>query len=694
MPPTQPRLFIYFLLTGLIALLLLIFKYPTTTNAQQTNPRVLIPSGDSGSASYQGLIDSARGNLIQGYLRILLLPIGEASDPNDIDLLERTEIVQRLERQRLQIEDLCVKSMPAGIPCEIELAPIITREDATSSIVDHVFEQPYSAIFITGDDTRSTLNVMNGTRLELSILEAYQNGEIVAAESGSANILSLAALIGYNDGFGPSDGLNFGAVEVWHSAEQHGLTIGNKEALIDNAVLEENHFARLLNAVLTPDTPNIGIGVENNSGVNIISDSILTLPFGAGPVTIIDAETYQATENIAYEDCAGSPSCFPHFSARNILLHQLAPGLSSYDLEARSHLIANPEPFIQRTFSSLSIPDGYGNVYISGAVEIQPATDPVASELNASITNVDGDIVVFVVDNQDVINTTRIERLYSYYFQRPVRIIVFPTAETGIDLSENEKIAALVMLARPDSTIPAPVLDEINLSWQQGTPLLLTSTAAQLLGRYYAPLRRNMPIAATLNIDRLPTKTGAGMFDFCLTSSLLIGNRWQSVLSTAFQHPDFLSIGLTTDSGLIISPDGAVAAGSGPLVTLDLRRSITESTADGNGVIANGLMDIFIPGERVVPVIANARSIKTPPPTPEIRTPTATQYPTLTPTPTATATQTPTFTPVPTRTRKPSATPLTVPPPANPNTINWMVAIGVLIIVIILFGLLWNRRFL
>jgi cyanophycinase-like exopeptidase len=670
MPPTQPRLFIYTLLTVLFAVFVLILTYPTTTNAQQTKPQVLIPSGESGSASYQGLIDSARSNLIQGYLRILLLPIGEASDPNNIDLLERTEIVQRLERQRLQIEDLCIKSMPTGIPCEIELAPIITREDATSSIVNHVFDQPYSAILITGDEPRSALSVMSGTRLEQSIFEAYQNGDIVAGESSSANILSIAVLIGYNDGFGPSDGLNFGAVEVWHSAEQHGLTFGNKQALIDNAVLEKNHFARLLNAVLTPDTPNIGIGVENNSGVNIISDSILNLPFGAGPVTIIDAETYQATENIAYEDCAGSPVCFPHFSARNILLHQLAPGLSSYDLEARSHLIANPELFIQRSFSTLSIPDGYGNVYISGAVELQPATDPVASELNASITNVDGDIVVFVVDNQDVINTTRIERLYSYYFQRPVRIIVLPTDETGFELSENGNIAALAMLARPDSTIPAAVIDEINTYWQQGTPLLLNSTAAQLLGKYYAPLRRNMPIAATLNIDRLPTKTGAGMFDFCLTSSLLIGNRWQSVLSTAFQHPEFLSIGLTTDSGLILSPDGAVATGRGPLVTLDLRRAILESTADGNGVIANGLLDIFIPGDRVVPIIANARSLKTPPSTPEIRTPTATPFPTLTPTPTATGTQTPTFTPVPTRTRKPSATPLKVPPPANPYTIN------------------------
>jgi len=694
MPPTRSRLFLYLLLSGLSGLFILIFINPPTTNAQQPNQYVLIPSGESGPATYQGIIDSARDNLIQGYLRILLLPIGEASNPNEIDLLERTEIIQHLERQRLQIEDLCVKTMPAGIPCEIELAPIITRQDASSSIVDRFFEKPHSAVLITGDDPLIALNVLGGTRLERDLFEAYQKGEIIAGEGGATNILSTAALIGYNEDFGPYDGFNFGSVDVWHTAEQHGLTFGIKQAIIDHAVLQQNHLTRLLNAVLTADTPNLGIGIEDNSGVNIVSDTILTMPFGASTVTIIDAETYQATENITYEDCGSASVCYPQFSARNILLHQLAPGPYGYDLEARRHSLADPDSFMKRDFSSLSIPKNSGAVYISGAADIHLAADSVSSELKASLTNVEGEILVLLVDYQDNINTTTIERLYSNYFQRPVRIIKLPVQGSDFELLELDNIAAMVLLARPGSTIPAGAFHQINNSWQQGTPLLINSAAAQLLGTSYTPLRQNLPNTSSINIDRIPTKAGASMFDFSLTSSLLIGNRWQSMLSTAFQHPENLSIGLTADSGLILSPDGGIAAGTGPLVVLDYRRSILEQSADGNGAIANGLLDIFLPGERVVPVIANARALKSPPPTPEIRTPTATLPPTLTPTATATATQTPPFTPKPTRTRKPSATPLTVPPSANPITINWMVAIGILIIVIILFGLLWNRRIL
>lgn len=694
MPPTRPRLYLYLLLMGLSGLLVLIFITPLSTNAQQTNPLVLIPSGEGGPASFQGLIDSARNNLIQGYLRILLLPIGEASDPYEIDLLERTEIIQHLERQRLQIEDLCVKTMPAGIPCEIELAPIITRQDASSLIVDRFFEHPHSAILITGDDPRVALTVLGGTNLEQGLFEAYQRGEIIAAESGSTNILSTAVLIGYNEDFGANDGFNFGTVDIWHSAEQHGLTFGIKQAIIDHAVLEDNHLTRLLNAVLTADTPNLGIGVERNSGVNVVSDTILDLPFGAGPVTVIDVETYKAAENISYEDCSNEPTCYPQFSARNILLHQLAPGLSSYDLEARSHLVANPESFIQRDFSSLSIPINNGAVYISGAVEIYLATDPVAPELKESLADVDGEILVLLVDYQDDINTSRIERLYSIYFQRPVRIIKLSGEDSDLELLEFGNTAAVVILAQPGAAIPPMAYHQINNTWQEGTPLLLNSVAAQLLGEYYAPLRQNTPITPMLNIDQLPTKSGAGILDFSLTSSLLIGNRWQSLLSTAFQHPEYLSVGITADSGLILSSDGAVTAGTGPLVVLDYRRSILEQADDGNGIVANGLLDIFLPGERVVPVIANARALKSTPVTPEIRTPTATLPPPFTPTPTATATQTPTFTPIPTRTRKPSATPLTIPPPANPERKSWLVAIGILIIVIILFGLLWNRRIL
>ncbi len=694
MPPTRPRLFLYLLLSGLCGLFILIFINPPTTNAQQPNQYVLIPSGESGPATYQGIIDSARDNLIQGYLRILLLPIGEASNPNEIDLLERTEIIQHLERQRLQIEYLCILTMPAGIPCEIELAPIITRQDASSSIVDRFFEKPHSAVLITGDDPRIALNVLGGTRLERNLFEAYQKGEIMAGEGGSTNIFSTAALIGYNEDFGPYDGFNFGSVDVWHTAEQHGLTFGIKQAIIDHAVLQQNHLTRLLNAVLTADTPNLGIGIEDNSGVNIVSDTILTMPFGASTITIVDAETYQATENITYEDCGSASVCYPQFSARNILLHQLAPGPYSYDLEARRHSLADPNSFMKRDFSSLSIPKNSGAVYISGAADIRLAADSVSSELKASLTNVEGEILVLLVDYQDNISTTTIERLYSNYFQRPVRIIKLPVQGSDFELLELDNIAAMVLLARPGSTIPAGAFHQINNSWQQGTPLLINSAAAQLLGTSYTPLRQNLPNTSSINIDRIPTKAGASMFDFSLTSSLLIGNRWQSMLGTAFQHPENLSIGLTADSGIILSPDGGIAAGTGPLVVLDFRRSILEQAADGNGAIANGLLDIFLPGERVVPVIANARALKSPPPTPEIRTPTATLPPTLTPTATATATQTPTFTPKPTRTRKPSATPLTVPPSANPITINWMVAIGVLIIVIILFGLLWNRRIL
>ena len=214
MLPTRPRLFLYLLLTGLSGLFVNFFINPSLTNAQQPSQHILLLSGEGGSASYQGLIDAARNNLIQGYLRILLVPIGEASDPNEIDLLERTEIIQGLERQRLQIEAICIKSMPAGIPCEIELAPIITREDASSPFVDRVFEQPYSTIVITGDDPRIALNVIGGTQLERRLFEAHQNNVIIAGEGGSTNILSTAVLTGYFNGFGVYDAFKFGSVDV------------------------------------------------------------------------------------------------------------------------------------------------------------------------------------------------------------------------------------------------------------------------------------------------------------------------------------------------------------------------------------------------------------------------------------------------------------------------------------------------
>jgi len=48
--------------------------------------------------------------------------------------------------------------------------------------------------------------------------------------------------------------------------------------------------------------------------------------------------------------------------------------------------------------------------------------------------------------------------------------------------------------------------------------------------------------------------------------------------------------------------------------------------------------------------------------------------------------------PEPTRAPRPTPTPMIIPPPSNPNTIQLLVIFGILVVLVVIFGLLLNRN--
>jgi hypothetical protein len=49
-------------------------------------------------------------------------------------------------------------------------------------------------------------------------------------------------------------------------------------------------------------------------------------------------------------------------------------------------------------------------------------------------------------------------------------------------------------------------------------------------------------------------------------------------------------------------------------------------------------------------------------------------------------------TPEPTRAPRPTSTPIAIPPPSDPGTIQLMVIFGILVVLVVIFGLLLNRN--
>ena len=169
-------------------------------------------------------------------------------------------------------------------------------------------------------------------------------------------------------------------------------------------------------------------------------------------------------------------------------------------------------------------------------------------------------------------------------------------------------------------------------------------------------------------------------------------NRWGRLFAAAFNHPEQPALGLNVNTALEISSEGASVIGDNVVVSLDLRQANLVVGENRGFVIANGFVDTFAPGETLAYEPANTFGEMDHAPTPVLLTATATPLPTSTATPTATLTPTPTRTHRPTRTARPTATPRVIPPPSNPDTNQWMVAFSVLIVMVILIGMIINRR--
>lgn len=223
-----------------------------------------------------------------------------------------------------------------------------------------------------------------------------------------------------------------------------------------------------------------------------------------------------------------------------------------------------------------------------------------------------------------------------------------------------------------------------------------------MIGAFFAPVSvidsDGMRIVNSQNtlvpVNDGDTQTGLGLLNATFVPRIPEDNRWGQYLRLAYSHPNILSVGLSQDGVIEINQDSARSLGSNANFILDLRKASLDKGTNGALVIANGLLDIFAPGQSIEPAIADINAAPQRLATPILITPSVTPLPTLTPKPTLTPTltSTPTQSPTPTKRVRPTSTPIIIPPPSDPVTQNMMVLFGVLIVAVIILGIWINRR--
>ncbi len=616
------------------SLLLLLILLTTTLHASaQADAGLLIPMGGGYSDVYSGFSQAAVANARNGQVNILVLAPTYSTNAITITEAERQTNIKDAEERRYQIEEACKRAASTQI-CKATLVPIFTRADAEDPASLAYFNDDIAAIFILGGDQTVAMQILVNTPVEARISELHQSGTILAGTSAGGGMQSRTMLAGYNLNYAAENSLSFGAADVWNTPEKRGLDSSLQSAIFDQHFHQRARMGRLLNAILQPGVPHVGVGVDAYTGTLVDGETLRDV-FGLYTITILDAETYHAADSVNYVSVGAKIP--PLLSARNILLNLLSPGDSSYNLSTRQPSLAVPAESIERDFASLATPEGAGILLLAGDIPKTLDESPIL----ARFKEIAGEnILIVAAGYPNERSATNALTDYSEALGGGTQVVagddplVIPAETTGI-----------LLIGKDQSKVRVEALTSLRDFWLAGKPILADNAAAPIFGAYYSAHEptpnegedAEIAVQKSFLLGKTNIQPGLGLLDITLEPQLLADNRFGRWVSLAYNHPQLPAVGLNQNTAIEVTSQGATVLGKNSILVLDLSRADLALGSNDGFVIANGLLDIFAPGDLVQPQPADMNAVFTPQATPLLPTAEAT----LPPTTVATATPTP-----------------------------------------------------
>ncbi len=572
----------------------------------------LLPMGGGYSDIYAGFSEAAVACARNGRVNIVVLPTAYSSNAEKITDAERARNLKDAEERRLQIEAACQRAAPPGVICSASIAPIFTRIDASDARAVAPLRAAVSAVFMLGGDQTIAMAALAGTLAEAALAAAHASGAVIAGTSAGGGMLSVEMLGGYHPNYAAGNSLDVGAADIWNSAARRGLSFGAAGVLLDQHFFQRGRLGRLLNAIATPGAPTLGVGIDAYTGVRIDTGpagETLAGVFGLYEVAVLDAGTYHAAERVQQvplEDTARSPV----LSLRNVLVHLLAPGGFSYNLTRRQSSLAAPTPVITRAFETLRLPSAAGSLLLSGDLSAATADEPILMRFRELAGGSTGRVLVYA----DGYSSERSARSAG---EKLAALLALPADVRTVSDAWLQNFGAytgVVLIGRDQALVDVAGLDRwLPTAWRGGLPVLADNALAAVLGAYYAahgptPKEGEEAEFATqrsLRLGETVIKPGLDLVAATFEPQLLADNRWGRYFSLAYVHPELVAVGLNRGAGLEISHEGAWALGRNVTLTLDLRRAHLAQGTNAGFVIANGLLDVFGPGDEVRPQLAS-----------------------------------------------------------------------------------------
>lgn len=560
---------------------------------------LLAPVGGGYADVYPGIVAAYLARAQNRVVKVIVIPTTYSTNAASITTAERETNLRDAERRRFELEEACKRAAPKNVRCTVTIAPIFTRRDAADPDVVQLFSDDVTGVFFLGGDQAVAMAAFANMPAEAAIAAIYARGGVIAGTSAGGALQSRVMIADYSPNVAAGNALTRNAAELWNHKDQRGLSVGVTGAVLDQHFFQRGRLGRLLSTILRPDAPPIGIGVDAYTGVRIEAGHVLTGVFGLYTIAILDAATYRTAETVAYRGESA------WISARNVLVHLLAPGDFAYDIATRTPSLAPPPPAPTRTLDALALPTGAGPLFLTGGLTADSA---VWSRFVDSTAGSDDPLLIVAAGYANTRPAQRAadklgKQLGSDYVAR----VVDGKQHTPLTLAGAYR--GIVVLARDQGLLQPAQLAAIADAWRAGTPLLLDGAAAALAGSEFTAHGPTPEDAEAAEIatqraflaERTVITPALGLLDIAVEPRVLADNRWGRLFSLGYHHPDHTAFGIADNAALVITDDGVTVDGDNVIVSLDLSSATLALGENQAFVIANGLLDVFAPGDVLLP---------------------------------------------------------------------------------------------
>jgi len=572
------------------ALLMMLFVWVMGATFAQDDAEktpLFIPVGGGYTDTYPGFVEAVMTNMDadDDFLYIVVMPLAYSYDAAFLSADDLILNSRDSERRRRQLEEACAEVAGEAIECRVVVAPIYTTEAANSEYVLDYFDEDLDGIYFLGGDQTTAMQVAANTALEQALADAYAAGVVMGGNSAGLAIQAKTMIAGYTGDLDENSGFAQGAVDLWNTDEQRGLSFGVENVLLEQHFFEFVRLPRLVNAVVQADVPHVAVGVDGYTGA-YLQNGVVDRLFGLYTAIVLDAQTLGAVDSANYENGT--------LSVRNMLVHMLAPGAFSYDTNTFQHSLAPTLTAAERNIDFAY--SAAGTLILAGNAPLMMAAEGLT---------VQGDAVVLAVNYPDA------ETAQAAADEIASQVIGEATVEIVNDAISTDLSAAELIIVRGydlstfDPSVLAPVVEALN----NGAMVIADNAAAAVFGTTYSahgPTREatdDNPYAEEEDVQGALIKgntvfgEGLGVVNAMIEPRVITDARFGRMFALAYNAPSVLAIGLADESGLAFSAEGVTVLGTNSVLTLDLSAATLAEGENGGFVWANGLLDTFAQGE-------------------------------------------------------------------------------------------------